>query len=628
MAELTRRWRLKRPVFLAGAALGAVLVASVLLLPLAVSSDLVRDRLERDIGNWAGHPVSLGNAPSLSFWPLPTIKLDNVEIRPSVYADGDPIMRAESIIANFNLFSAVLGAPSFSEYRLIRPTFALEIYPDGSSNWAARDGALLQGIQAAVALDTAAVSGAAPPASVEIPDSAALGTVTIVDGTVNWVRDPGAPAEKVTAVNGTISWTGPTSEATANLSAIVRGEQMKVTLSSDTPLLLLGQRTADMALDVASAPLTLDFDGEINLSPKGFVKGALKLKSPSVRRTLEWSGADIKPGEAIGALDLAADVTASERMAKLDNLILVIDQNRGIGVLDVALPLGEPPTIAGTLAFNTLDIASFLQAFTPLPKTGDEIASKIDTRFLREIGLDLRLSAQSAKLGPLQLSNLAAAARIVAGRATFDVGDATAYGGSLSGRIAISEAGIDGGAKLQVAARDTDFGKLFDAIGLTGPLPRGTGALDLELTTPYPTWATATSDLTGKFSMSVAKGTIPGFNLTKFRTLATSQRFFLLSDTATSTPFFFQTARFEAGISGGQAVIRLAEVSDDKSTISLSGIVPYLRGGLAVAGTVQAKLPDATTSPAAAPAAKPAETPLRFFAGGSWPQPVISPVED
>src|SRR5690606_13266719 len=143
------------------------------------------------------------------------------------------------------------------------------------------------------------------------------------------------PAEKVTAVNGTISWTGPTSEAQANLTAILRGEQVKLAAASDTPLLLLGQRTADIELAAVSAPLNLDFKGRVNLSPTGFVKGALRLTSPSTRRTLEWSGTDIKPGEAIGALDLAADVTAAERMAKLDNLTIVVDQNRGIGVLDV-----------------------------------------------------------------------------------------------------------------------------------------------------------------------------------------------------------------------------------------------------------------------------------------------------
>jgi hypothetical protein len=45
-------------------------------------ADVVRDRLERDIGAWAGHAVSLGDAPSLDFWPTPTITLDKVVIQP------------------------------------------------------------------------------------------------------------------------------------------------------------------------------------------------------------------------------------------------------------------------------------------------------------------------------------------------------------------------------------------------------------------------------------------------------------------------------------------------------------------------------------------------------------------
>jgi hypothetical protein len=138
-------------------------------LPLAVSSGVVRDRLERDISTWAGHPVSLGDAPSLDFWPTPTIQLDNVEILPSAFAASDPIMRAESIVANFNLFSAVLGAPSFSEFRLIRPTFNVELYPDATSNWTSASGELARGIEAAVARDLAAQTGEEVPASAIIP---------------------------------------------------------------------------------------------------------------------------------------------------------------------------------------------------------------------------------------------------------------------------------------------------------------------------------------------------------------------------------------------------------------------------------------------------------------------------
>ncbi|PWW01369.1 AsmA protein [Hoeflea marina] len=599
------------------------LIAIAVSLPLAVSSDLVRDRLERDIGAWAGHPVSLGNAPSMSFWPLPTIKLDNVEISPSSFADGDPIMRADSIVANFNLFSAILGAPSFSEFKLVRPTFSLEIYPDGTSNWASLDGELSRGIKSAVALDVAAQSGQPAPEGASVPASAALGTVEIEDGTVQWIRDPGAPAEKLTAVNGTVSWTSPTAAARVNLSAIIRGEQVAITTTIGSPLLLLGQRATSLEATLASAPLNLSFNGTLNLAPEGYFNGSLKLKSPSVRRALEWSGTEIKPGDALGALEMTADISAGGLAAKLDNLTIMIDQNRGTGVLDVELPAEAPPTVGGTLAFNTLDITSFLKAFTPLPKAGDDIASTIDTRFLREIGLDLRLSAQTARFGPVVMSNLAAAARVEEGRAMFDIGDATAYGGNLTGRIAISEKGVDGGAKLRISARNTDFGKLFDAMDMTGPLPRGIGTLDLEVASPYPTWATSLADLTGKIKLTLGKGVTPGFDLARFKQLARTERFFGIADTATGSPFTFNAAEFEVDIAGGQAELTRGDLIGTTETITLSGVVPYSRGSLAIAGVIgRSKRGEAE----AAPAVTQAEPPLRFFVGGSWPQPVFSPV--
>jgi AsmA protein len=612
-----------RRIAIGGAILSLILMLAIAAsLPLAVSSGVVRDRLERDIGAWAGHAVSLGDAPSLDFWPTPTIKLDNVVISPATFSGGDPILRADSIVANFNLFSAIAGAPSFSEFRLIRPTFNVELYPDGTSNWSSSQGQLAQGIEAALARHRAEQSAEPIPADAVIPDSAALGTVTIEDGTLRWIRDPGADAERLTAINGSLAWTAPTAPARANITAIFRGEQMTLNGSTSAPLLFLGKTVAPVEIRLVSPPLTLEFKGSGSLGPDLYASGALRLVSASVRRTLEWSGADIKPGEALGALELTAQLSAEPTRAKLNDLIVLIDANRGIGVLDVELRQDTPPMIAGTLAFNSLDIASFLQAFTPLPRGGADIASTIDTRFLREIGLDLRLSAQSASFGPVVLSNLAAAARVEQGRANFDVGDATAYGGSLIGRIAVSEKGIDGGLDVQLSTRNTNFGQFFDAVGLSGPLPRGTGSLDIELTSPYPTWATALTDLTGQVRLALDTGFVPGLDVVKFRELAATERFFDLEQLGASARFAFESARFEAMIAAGEADLKIAELVGPQQTISLSGVIPYTRSSLAIAGIL------GRTPPAGEAAATEQDTlpPVRFFLGGSWPQPVISPV--
>ncbi len=627
------KWRISRSIVLAALVPIVAIVAVLLLLPFAVSSDVVRDRLERDIGNWAGQEVMLGNAPKLTFWPVPRIQLDNVKILPRVNPSSDPIMRADSIIANFNLFSAAVGAPNFSEFRLIRPTFNLEIYPDGSTNWTTGEGELTHGVEVAVARDEAAESNSQKIPEERIPANAAFGTVAIVDGTLNWVRDPGAPAERLSAINGTIIWEDPGSTARTNLSAIFRGEQLSIDASSASPLLLLGGRSAPVDAVVNSSPLNLEFKGKVNLSSKGFANGDVKIKTPSVRRALEWSGTDIRPGEAIGALELEADLSTSDMTAKLDDLILVIDQNRGIGVLDVAFDETAPPLVAGTLAFNTLDVTSFLRAFTPLPHSGADIASTIDTRFLRELRLDLRLSAQSARLGPITMTNMAAAARVDGGRATFDLGDATAYGGSLLGRVQVSEAGTGAGAKLQLSVRDMEFGGLFDALGVTGPLPRGRGTLDLELDTPYPTWATAPNDFKGRFALTVKAGTISGFNIEAFRKLAETRPFFRLAEIDTGSPFRYKTIEFAADIADGAAEITRCEIVGTYNTIRLTGVIPYTRGSLAVAGTLMPTVEDEDQkATAAAEPKKPATfstnagNTQRFFLGGSWPDPVISPV--
>jgi AsmA protein len=434
-------------------------------------------------------------------------------------------------------------------------------------------------------------------------------------------------AERLTAINGSLVLDGADGAgARANITAIFRGEQ--VTLSGSRRrrrCCFLGKSVwRRSSSGWRLPPLSLEFNGSGSLGAGPVTRRAtLQLASPSVRRALEWSGAEIKPGEALGALELTARLSAEPHKAKLDDLIILIDANRGIGVLDVELREDAPPLIAGTLAFNRLDIASFLQAFTPLPRAGEEIASTIDTRFLREIGLDLRLSAQSASFGPVALSNLAAAARVQQGRANFDVGDATVYGGNLIGRMALSEHGVDGGLSIQLSARETNFGAFFDAVDLDGPLPRGSGSLDIEVSSPYPTWATALTDLTGRISLSVDNGFVPGLDIAKFRELAATERFFDLEQLGANSRFPFVQGRFEAMIAAGEADLKTAELIGVEQTISLSGVIPYSRSSLAIAGVLDAN--PAADGATAAP--DPAIAPVRFFVGGSWPQPVISPVK-
>ncbi len=622
------RWVLSIAVLLvAVSALAAVAV------PLAVSTELVRDRLERDISQWTGQYVVLGSSPRLAFWPVPSVTFSHVSVMSRQSSRSEPLAVAESVTANFSVISALTGRPRFSNFRLNGPVFTVERGLDGRLNWQSSTGHIANAAKIAAANAAAADSGSKARQQ-PVPDYS-MGTIAISRGTLRFIDKPNDDVETVTDLGGQINWPEMRGRGALDLTGKFRGQTVHLTASSDQPLLLISGNNGPFSAGFDSKLMSVSFSGSAVLTSRPFFKGKVNLDTRSVQKILQWVGTDIRPGEAIGKLHVDADLTTQRDRINLDNLIIDIDENRGIGVLDVQLPKPDFPVVAGTLAFNKLDITSFLRAFTPLPKPGQNIATTIDTQFLRQLGLDLRLSAQSATLGSLSMSDVAAAARIDQGRASFEVGDASAYGGSLTGKVQISEKGLDGGGVVQASARNVDFGAVYDAMKLKGPLPRGKGALDLQLKSAHPLWATSSADITGNVSLKMQNGTIPSFDINAFRSLSAKQRFFDLSRAASGS-LGFSSVNFQGHFADGLAEINKGEIRTKNWIIDLNGVLPYSRGGLAMAGSLTPNKP-AKAAPVAADAdkgkqeesAKPPAPPqptLRFFIGGSWPSPVISPV--
>ncbi|MEM6460462.1 MAG: AsmA-like C-terminal region-containing protein [Pseudomonadota bacterium] len=614
----SRRHRKVWVRFLFGTIVAAGLVALVsgIALPFAISTDLVRDKLERDISQWTGHEVVLLDSPELGFWPAPHISLKRISVSSRKFPEAEPIVYADEMRADFSILSALIGDPSFSNFVLVRPIFWVEQFPEGNTTWNSQAGRISEGVGKTIRQAEAAAGG--EKSTERVPDYR-LGDVTVENGTFTWINHITSNSEKITALNGVVRWPRLNGEMEAEISGIYRGEAARLWMETEQPLMILAHRTSQIEIEFASTPLTLAFNGTANLSPLSFASGTFSMQSPSMRQTLAWAGAEIKPGEAIGALSLDAELQLQNSRAMLDKLILELEGNRAIGVLDFKYADGIPG-VSGTLAFNSLDLTSFLRAFTPLPQTGEDIADTIDTSFLNELVLDMRLSAQSAKLGPLSLSNVAAAARIDEGRATFDIGDATAYGGSLQGRVVLAESGIEGGGEVRISASDIDMAQALAALNVDGPFPRGTARMNMSLSTPFPTWATGLSDIAGKFDLTITDGFLPSFDPAQFRTQAEIERFFGL-DGLSSGSFPFATAEFEAIFANGIAEVSKGEIIGQNAVLSLAGIIPYQRGGLALIGELAETATVASTSQDSTP-----DNSMEFFVGGSWPTPVISPI--
>jgi AsmA protein len=204
---------------------------------------------------------------------------------------------------------------------------------------------------------------------------------------------------------------------------------------------------------------------------------------------------------------------------------------------------------------------------------------------------------------------------VAGGEAKFDIGDSQFEGGEMTAHLEATQRDFDGGGKLQLSIRNADFAALAERLALKGPLPLATGSLDLDLQSPKAIWTTGLADVTGKLHFWTGEGTIPGIDAAALRTQAADKPFFPLS-AAAGGAFAFNQLNLQADFANGTAEMHDAHIAGATQTLTLSGVITYQSNGLALSGSLEATDP-----------AKAAELPLLpFFIGGSWPNPVISPV--
>ena len=270
----------------------------------------------------------------------------------------------------------------------------------------------------------------------------------------------------------------------ASLSALINGEKVQGTIACDQPLLLLSGQNSTLRASFNSTPLSFSFDGNGNASSRPFAAGQLQLKAKSLGALLAWIKDVPQPVSASGSVSIDTSVTMSAQGMKMDSLSLSLDDSDATGVLGIAWDPQRTPRIDGTLAFDRLDLTPLLASVFPLapePNTQTEP----ETALLKQISVDLRLSAQEIIYGAAAVTDAAAGIMVENGRASIDIGDGTFADGALSGRIALANDGAAGG-QIQLALKNADLAPVAASLGLAGPLPLGRGMLSLDLSTTQP----------------------------------------------------------------------------------------------------------------------------------------------
>ncbi len=660
----------------------AAAVATLLaVVPFIVSTDAIRVRVAQEISAWTGYSVELREAPRITVFPVLRASLNGVTLSKLTDQGQKPLMSADRIDVELSTLEALMGHIAFSETQIVRPHVNL----DGPvSNFAQlldavanSNGRLGTAIRAQRALlgSGGANGGGGGDTQAEDQASQPFGRVVVRDGTLSFGNSGGnsdsagqaatganaAGNSKITGVNATLEWPQTTSAATLTGSAKWRDESAQFSVTAGQPLRLLAGGISDMSASFTAKPLSFTFQGKANLSRDRFFAGDLSAKTPSLSGVVRWRSLPAIAGStAVGAFSLDSTVTATPRRLKFANVEMTVGGSTAKGAIEIGLE-HEQPAITGTLAFDKLDLRGLFSAFVPLPDSGARSPAQrdaddvIDTSFIDRSEFDLRLSAQNATAGPVQLTGVGAAIQIRGGRAIFDIGDARGFNGALQANVQIVRDLKSASGELRFNATDIDSTPFFQAFGFNKPFISGKGNVSLYMKGPVSHWSTLLSGAQGNVSVQLDNGQMQGFAVQDFLAKAQSQRFFAL-ERKDNVALAFNRLDLKADLSEGVATLDHARLDTTDGTLNLAGIVPFVDRSLALSGEVifpgsqnqqqqqgqqqpqgqpdqsgqqpaQAQSGQAQPAQAQQPQQKPSgvRPPLHFFVGGSWDRPFISP---
>lgn len=562
-----------------------------LVAPLLIPPGAVRDQIENAIAERTGYRVSVYGSSSVSFWPFPKVEMNDVTLLPTDKDSSQPLMTIARVSGSFSILSAIRGNPSFGDFELQSPEVFIRLSKGENWNW-----------------KTGLPAGGGDSVS-----QIHLGTFNIRNGLVHF--DDGADHSfDFKQVDGKINWQSFASPLSFNMRGKLRGKDIKMSGSSSEPDKLASGKTGQMSLTLASALGNISYTGVASLFPGQFFDGHVTADTSDAKALSDWLGMPFEAFQSLKATKIDADIKTEGFRFTLTNTSLTVDGAKASGVLSCGWDVDtSKPFLSGTLAFDHLNIGGFLGAFSLAPSGANVDHQKISTKFLSQFQLDLSLSADNATFGKTSLQDVAASARVSGDHASFALATARLGNGHVTGDLSLQDDPASPPAwELHLQGRRIDIGGLQKQLAISGPELDADASFAVDLHVKMPAWQAGRSEIDGTMKLNAGAGSLKGFSVDKFRGLASTKRYFDLSDAGDGS-FSFDSASFSANIENGIAELLPSYIKSADTKLNLKGVIPYKNNSLAISGTLSA--PTGTQQPD-----------LHFFAGGAWPDIVISSI--
>ncbi|MET3589310.1 AsmA protein [Bartonella silvatica] len=541
----------------------------ILALPYLVSTDMIRIRLAQDLSAWTGYNVQLHDPPRLNLFPYPKAYLSGVTLT-SKMDNTVPLMEAESIEVDLSLVDLLWGGyVSFSETRIVRPQFVMtkpiKTVADFFDRFSQSKGALGLAIRHAREI----LKHNPDHPDIEHLLKQPFGRIAIENGVLVYHDRISSVAEKITGLNATLDWPKSTQKAQFRADARWRGELTKLSIDADQALLLLAGGKSQIKASLNSVRGAITFIGQVRLSEYYTFDGKVSMRSPSWNQTLSWIGGNPFLGDRLKVpIVWESHFSVQPMHIQMNNITFAVGTANARGALELNFQ-DYVPVVIGSLAFDNLDFNLFGSVFS---SKGEH--PFFDMKTFDRIGVDVRLSAPQAKIGNIDLTNLAAAIQIRNGHGIFDLGHANVLGGSLQSNIEVVSIGKKVRIKGQASGTSVDIQDASEVLGIV-PFAQSKADFTMTVETFASSWSEILKKMQGELTMSMLSGQLLGYDLNALQIqLLKNEQFVLTSHNSLSTAF--DRWDIQASFSDGTVKIIESLMQTADWNLSLWGMITSL----------------------------------------------------
>lgn len=393
------------------------------------------------------------------------------------------------------------------------------------------------------------------------------------DGTLI-VHMPGGKVERLTRSNVHLVPDGDGAVSVKG-EGFWRGQRSKFTLRSEAPG---ADGTVALTFTLNARLVDASFEGKLESGDAPTLAGNAALHIKDVERLVNALGRSWAIGPIVRDLSIKGPFRWKSDVLAFDAADVVIDGNSAKGTLGLRTDAKGSGVVTGTLAFDVLDVASYLPQSPVSRDFGAwqwwrKLAASLSGQSTPPVDADIRLSAGKLVAGERAFGAAAATVAIKGGRFAADVAEIDLLDGRATGQVSVDFNRFIPLMRLRGQLDGIRSGKWLKALTGTA-MVNGVARIKADLVANGVDPARIASDMRGRFDIDMEKGATIALALDELRTRVTSD---------VPEPMTSILERARAGTTEIEPFSAVAVIADGSAQFS-SSVADHAKGKVQFAG--------------------------------------------